>query len=189
MSKPRLTMLFSKSKNAQDNLYKQSLLNRVQLKLFQRERIGESRSKHRSMLDEKEIKEWKNKSLPTEGDRNFESCFGPVDDSLLKRAETAKHRRRPHSLGSSLDPRQLNVMEWQNFDEFQARLVSLKRQEKHNSKYCKEGCYYSEPCLNIKFWKSFSTSGMKYKVKNGQDDETYIDENGIYTTVLCNTEI
>ena len=188
-TKPHLAMLFSKSKDKQDNLYKQSLLKRIKPKLFGNERVSESRSKHQSMPDEKEIKEWRrDRSLLPEADRNFESCLGPVDDSLLKRAVTAKHKRRTHSLSSIQNSRQLNMMEWQSFDEFRSRLVSLKQQEKHYSKDCKERCNSLETCLkSVKLWKSFGISGIQYK--DGQDDDTYIDENGIYTTVLCYTEM
>ena len=188
-TKPHLAMLFSKSKDKQDNLYKQSLLKRIKPKLFGNERVSESRSKHQSMPDEKEIKEWRrDRSLLPEADRNFESCLGPVDDSLLKRAVTAKHKRRTHSLSSIQNSRQLNMMEWQSFDEFRSRLVSLKQQEKQYSKHCKERRNSLESCFkNAKLWKSFGISGIQYK--DGQDDDTYIDENGIYTTVLCYTEM
>ena len=190
-SKPRLAMLFSKSRDrhVQDNLPKQSLLNRMKPKLFGQKRVSETRSRYHSTPDAKEKKEWRRASnLEPEADGNFKSCFGSVDHSLVKTAETAKHKRRTQSLSSIQNSRQLNMMEWQSFDEFRSRLVLLKQQEKHYSKDCKERCNSLEPCLkNAKLWKSFGISGIKYK--DGQDDDTYIDENGIYTTVLCYTEM
>ena len=187
-------MLFSKSKDThvQDNLSKQGLLNRMKPKLFGHKRVSETRSsksRHHSSPDAKEKKEWRRaRNLLPEAYGNFKSCFGPVDDSLVKTAETAKHRRRTQSLGSIQYSRQLNMMEWKSFDEFRSRLVSLKQQEKQYSKHCKERRNSLESCFkNAKLWKSFGISGIQYK--DGQDDDTYIDENGIYTTVLCYTEM
>lgn len=156
------TMLFSRTDNKKTSLYKQSLLNRLKPKLSRNEKDNEFKPELQSITPKEMQQRQRPRSLPYEAEILFQLCVGPVDNSLIQMAEIAQQKRRPHSVCSEWSSPQLNP-EWSSFDEFQSRLESS--------------------------FNSSNSSASSGKIYNTGQAETYIDENGIYTTVLCFTEI
>ena len=163
----------------QENLLRQSFLNRLKTKLSKKDDVPTNKVNEnvlRCRPDSSEIGErvraW---SLPSEAE--LKKYLGPVDDCLVANAEIAKRRRRTDDRRHSI---QLNLSNLRSLNsKSRSKTVSLpkyfpSKQTPLNSVRCK-------------WWEPTELPGeRKY---NDSDDETYIDENGIYTTVLCFTEL
>ena len=112
-------------------------------------------------------------SLPSEAE--LRRYIGPVDQRLVENAEIAKHRRRRSRRYSF----QLGLPDLPS----RPKTISLPRylpakQTLFNSVRCK----WCEPL-------ELPVAQTVVPEHYDGNEETYIDENGIYTTVLCFTEM
>ena len=167
-------MLFPARKD--ENLLRQSFLNRLKLRILKQDGVVKRKEKvHRCTSDlldnNSRARAW---SLPSEAElRKF---IGPVDQRLVENAEIAKHRRRRSRRYSF----QLSLPDLPS----RAKTISLPRylppkQTLFNSVRCK---WCEPPELPV------AQTVVPERYDDG-NEETYIDENGIYTTVLCFTEM
>ena len=168
-------MLLSSSK--QKNLLRQSLLNRFKRRILKRDSVAKHKGKiHRRTSDLSEIGDRASAhSLPYEAELKI--YLGPVDDCLVENAEIANRRRRKKDRRYSI---QINSSDLRSLDGNQrSKTVSLQRHfPTKRTPFNFVRCKWCEP---------IELSGALKQ--NDSNDETYIDENGIYTTVLCNTEM
>jgi hypothetical protein len=177
--KSKAAMLFPKRK--EENLLRQSLLNRFKARLLKKEGVTKHKEKvHRCTSDLSGIGEraraW---SLPSEAE--LKKYLGPVDERLVENAEIAKRRRRTDDrrysiqIDYSSDLRSLD-------GEARPRTTSLPARRRYFSSQQTPFNF-----VRCKWCEPIELPGTLEH--NDSDDETYIDENGIYTTVLCFTEI
>ena len=174
-------MLFRKRK--EENLLRQSLLNRFKTRFSKEDCVPNEKQKvHKCTSELAEFGERRRAwSLPSEPE--LKKYLGPVDERLVENAEIAKRKRRTDErrrysvqLSSSTD--------LSNHDgKMRSKTMSLPRhfpskQTPYNFVRCKL-------CEGIEIPPRASAEQNGYE----SDDETYIDENGIYTTVLCLSEI
>ncbi len=169
-------MLFRR--RTQENFLRQSLLSRFKTTVLKEDGVAKEKQKvHRRTSDLSERA--RSRSLPSEAE--FRKYLGPVDECLVEKAEIAKRRRRTHERRYSVQPTSPDPP--YRDGEVRSKTMPLPRhkylppkQTPFNFVRCK-WCEPIEP----------PTRAAEHKLDN--DDETYIDENGIYTTVLCFTEI
>ena len=166
-------MLFSTRK--QESLLRQSFLNRLKTKVLKND--GAVKQKiHRSTSDLSEIGEreraW---SLPSE--RELTKYLGPVDECLVQNAEIARRNRRKRT-----DHRRYSVqLEPSTNMDGKARAANIFPSKYFPPKQTLFNIVRCKWCEPIQQPTSLE--------RDDSDDETYIDDNGIYTTVLCFTEI
>lgn len=182
-------MWLSRSKNGKDNLFKQSLLSRLKSKLLRKEKRNELNPKSGSSIFVNKIQQSHNHGcLLCKTEQNFQLPVRPVDDYLRYTYNTQilKQERRRHSLASIWNSQQRNVGSL-SCDEFRSRLILSEREVKHYANNHGENCKSPKPFfMTPKPREPFYSS--KKRSKNCEDG-TYIDESGIYTTVLCSTDI
>ena len=165
-------MLFPAHK--EENLLRQSFLNRLRIRILKQDSVVKHKEKvYRCTSDLSKINQraraW---SLPSEAE--LKKYIGPVDERLVENAEIAKRKRRSGHRCYSL---QLSSSDLPS----RPKTISLPRylppkQTPFNSVRCK----WCEP---IEMPAALDDND------GNANEETYIDENGIYTTVLCFTEI
>ena len=176
------TMLFRKRK--QENLLRQSLLNRFKTRSLQEDCVSnEKQNVNKCASDLSEIGERRNRAWSLPSEPELRKYLGPVDERLVKNAEIAKSRRRANE--SRRYSIQLSSTDLPNCDqETRSRTMSLPR---HFAS--KQTPYNFVRCKWCEAIELPSCTAKEQKLQNDSNDETYIDENGIYTTVLCFTEI
>ena len=179
------TMLFRKRK--QENLLRQSLLNRFKTRSLQEDSVSnEKQNVHICASDLTEIGERRNCAWSLPSEPELKKYLGPVDEHLVKNAEIAKSRRRTNK--SRRYSIQLSSPDLPNCDdETRSRTMSLPRY--FASKQTPYNCVRCKWCEAIELPSCTGGTAKEQKLQNDNNDETYIDENGIYTTVLCFTEI
>ena len=160
----------------EESLLRRSLLNRVRTRFLQKDGVAKHKEKvYRLTSDQSQASERPRPlSMPSEAE--LRRYLGPVDECLVEKAEIAKRRRRgvatngrPHSI-------QLNSADLRTHN---SETQSLPRNFRPKpARYNFVRCKWCEP-IEVPVIVEPDDS----------NDETYIDENGIYTTVLCFTEI
>jgi hypothetical protein len=161
----------------QENLLRQSLLNRFERRFLKKDGVAKHKGKiYRSTSDLSEIDDrasaW---SIPSEVE--LKKYLGPVEECLVKNSEIANGQRRKKDRRYSI---QINSSDLRSLDGKQrSKTASLRRHfPTKRTPFNSVRCKWCEP---------IELSGALEH--NESNDETYIDENGIYTTVLCYTEI
>lgn len=165
-------MLFPARK--EENLLRQSFLNRLKLRILNQDGVVKRKEKvHRRTSDLLDIntraRTW---SLPSEAE--LRKYIGPVDQRLVENAEIAKHRRRSRRYSFQL-----------SLPDLPSRLktVSLPRYlPPKQTHFSSVRCKWCEPL-------ELPVAPTVVPEHYDGNEETYIDENGIYTTVLCFTEM
>ena len=161
----------------QENLLRQSLLNRFKRRILKKDDVEKHKGKmHKRTSDLSEISDrasaW---SLPSE--EELKKYLGPVHECLAENAEIANRRRRKKDRRYSI---QINSSDLRSLEGKQrSKTASLQSHfPTKRTPFNFVRCKWCDP---------IELSGALEQ--NDSNDETYIDENGIYTTVLCNTEI
>ena len=169
-----------RTKLNQENLLRQSLMNRLRARVLRNEMESlERREKtgKRALNDLLGICEQKRaQSLPSETElRNF---LGPLEKHMVENAEIAK-RRRKYFRHQSIQLNSFGVA----VNDGKVRLKSMSV----------PNCLFSKQ-TSLKFIRTrFQLCKPKELVSvtlhHNDNNETYIDENGIYTTDLCYSEL
>mgnify|MGYP002803435640 FL=1 len=164
----------------QENLLRQSLMNRLRARVLTNEMESLKRTEkteRRALNNLLDIGEQKRtQSLPTETE--LKNYLGPLDKHLVENAEIAK-RRRKHFRHHSVQLSSLNLA----VDDGKARLKSMSL----------PNCFFSKQ-TSFKFIRTRvqlckPTELVSGALHHNDNNETYIDENGIYTTDLCFSEL
>ena len=169
-------MLFPKRN--EENLLRRSLMNRFKANVLKQDSVTKHKERlRRCSSDSFDIgQRARARSLPSEAE--LRKYLGPVEQGLVENAEIAKQRRRKNDKrrysiqGNPSDDRTLEA-------ELRPKAMSLSR------------CFPAKRTpfnfVRCKWYEPIELPGAIDQ--NDNDCETYIDENGIYTTVLCFTEI
>lgn len=168
-------MLFTTLKR-RDSL-QQSIFNRLINNVNKRKEEGDKISRRLKKVNRKA------RSLPCESE--LEKYIGPLDDCLVKNAEIAKRRRTNTRRYSA----QLEALDKQIVEEdvmLEKSNSSSKNFVSKNTPLSSVRCMWCEPLLHFQLDQA---NHRDDEVDELTQEETYIDENGIYTTVLCFTEI
>jgi hypothetical protein len=162
-------------RHKQENRPQESLLDRFKTRLLRKNGATKNKEKvHTGTSDLSEIGERSHAFSSSEAE--LKKYLGPVDKSLVENAKIAKRRKRMDDRRRSI---QLNSSDPRSLDGGQRSKTLpryfLSKRTPFNSVRCK----WCEPIEQ--------SSAVEHIYETG--DETYIDENGIYTTVLCFSEI
>ena len=161
----------------QEHLLRQSLFNRFRGRVLEKQGMRNLKENvYRHTSDSVEISERaRARSLPSEAE--LKNYLGSVDECLVENAEIAKRRRRKDSRRYSIQQNSTGLATLDG--EERLKSLSLPR-------------YFPQKATPFNFVRCKWCEPIELPGAldpNDSDDETYIDENGIYNTVLCFTEI
>ena len=164
----------------QENLLRQSFMNRLRARVLTKEMESLKRkelTERRALNNLLDIGEQKcAQSLPTETElRNY---LGQLDKHLVENAEIAK-RRRKHFRQHSIQLRSSGL----EVNDGKSRLKSMSV----------PNCFFSKQTsfkfIRTRFQLCKPIELVSGTLHHNDNNETYIDENGIYTTDLCFSEL
>lgn len=177
------TVLFPKSpKRKQESLLRQSLLNSFESRISKTNSPAKHKEKekvHRRTSDSSEIGERPRAcSFPSE--KGLRQYLGPIDECLVENAEISQRNRRRQTDGRRHSIH-LCSSDLRDFGgESRSKTMALPRY--FLTKQARRQFHF----VHCKWYEPMELPSATDKESN---EETYIDENGIYTTVLCFTEI